>query len=217
MSGIAVIEPNEDVYDQKDVELIEKVYQQLQFFDQATKDDFRKTLFLLSMYRTMNEMIESYEFVLNEAKEEKLMLNEYDMSGAEGRGKRLDATDLVSDVTANTVIMKEDRHANYLAYKKIRNRILFAIRNISDVHESLLVDLLFIGKKKYKYKDAQMYMAHSRRKDITSIQSTTFADKRRKVVASLANSLLLNGTLDFVIIRFGRGRNENGELGLRLQ
>jgi hypothetical protein len=36
------------------------------------------------------------------------------------------------------------------------------------------------------------------------------------VIASLANSLLLNGTLDFVIIRYGRGRNEKGEMGLRL-
>jgi hypothetical protein len=144
------------------------------------------------------------------------MLNEYDMSLAEGRGKRLDPTDLVSDVTTNTVIAKEDRHANYLIYKKIRNRVLFATRNISDLHESLLVDLLFIGKKKYKYKDAQMYMTHSYRRDITAIQATTFADKRRKVIASLTKSLLLNGTLDFVIIRYGRGFNENGEMGLRL-
>jgi hypothetical protein len=214
MTDIAIIEPNEDVYDFKDVELIEKVYQQLQFFSNATTEDFRKTLFLLSMYRAMNEMIENYEFVLYEAKEEKLMLNEYDMSGAEGRGKRINATDLVSDVTANTVIMKEDCHSNYLVYKKIRNRILFATKNISDIHESLLVNLLFTGKTKYKYKDAQMYMTHDYRKDIPAIQATTFADKRRKVIASLANSLLLNGTLDFVIIRYGRGRNENGEMGL---
>jgi hypothetical protein len=215
MTDIAIIEPNEDVYDVKDVELIGKVYQQLQFFVQATQEDFRKTLFLLSMYRAINEMIENYEFALNEAAEDGM--NEYDMSAAEGRGKRLEATDLVSDVTANTVIMKEDRHANYLVYKKIRNRILFATRNISDVHESLLVDLLFTGRKKYKYKDAQIYMTADRRRDIPAIQSTTFADKRRKVIASLANSLLLNGTLDFVIIRFGRGRNADGELGLRLQ
>jgi hypothetical protein len=216
MSEVAVIEPNEDVYDVKDVELIEKTYQQLQFFQSATKDDFRKTLYLLSMYRTLNELIENYEYVLNEAKEEGLQLNELDMSAAEGRGKRIDATDLVSDVTANTVIMKEDRHTNYLVYKKIRNRVLFATRNISDPHESLLVHLLFTGKTKYKYKDAQMYMTHDYRKDIPAIQATTFADKRRKVIASLANSLLLNGTLDFVIIRYGRGRNENGEMGLRL-
>jgi hypothetical protein len=61
-----------------------------------------------------------------------------------------------------------------------------------------------------------MYMTHDYRKDIPAIQATTFADKRRKVIASLANSLLLNGTLDFVIIRYGRGRNENGEIGLQL-
>jgi hypothetical protein len=66
-------------------------------------------------------MVENYEFVLKEAAE--VGMNEYDMSGAEGRAKRLEATDLVSDVTANTVIMKEDRHANYLVYKKIRNRV----------------------------------------------------------------------------------------------
>jgi hypothetical protein len=159
-------------------------------------------------------LVENYEFVLKE--ENKFGMNEYDMNGAEGRAKRLEATDLVSDVTANTVIMKEDRHTNYIVYKKIRNRVLFATRNISDLHESLLVDLLFTGKKKYKYKDAQMYMTHDYRKDIPAIQATTFADKRRKVIASLATSLLLNGTLDFVIIRYGLGRNENGEMGLRL-
>jgi hypothetical protein len=49
MNDIAtIIEPNEEVYDVKDVEQIDKVYQQLQFFEQATTDDFRKTLFLLS-------------------------------------------------------------------------------------------------------------------------------------------------------------------------
>jgi hypothetical protein len=213
MTNIAIIEPNEDVYDAKDVELIEKIYQ-ISFFGEATKEDFRKTLFLLSMYRTINEIIENYEYVLKEETENGL--NEYDMSAAEGRGKRLEATDLVSDVAANTVIMKEERHVNYIVYKKIRNRILFATRNITDPHESLLVHLLFTGQKKYKYKDAQVYMTHDYRKDIPAIQATTFADKRRKVIASLANSLLLNGTLDFVIIRYGRGRNENGELGLRL-
>jgi hypothetical protein len=100
--------------------------------------------------------------------------------------------------------------------KKIRNHVLFSTRNISDPHESLLVHSLFIGKKKYKYKDAQVYMTNDYRKDVPSIQATTFADKRRKVIASLANSLLLNGTLDFVIIRYRRGRDENGEMGLRL-
>jgi hypothetical protein len=139
MNDIAIIEPNEDVYDVKDVELIDKVYQQLQFFDIATKEDIRKTLFLLSMFRAINKMIENYEFVLNETAEDGM--NEYDMSAAEGRGKRIDPTDLVSDVKAN---------------------------------------------------------------------------KRRKVIASLANCLLLNGMLDFVIIRYGRRRNENGEIGLRL-
>jgi hypothetical protein len=43
-----IIEPNEDVYDIKVVELIDQVYQQLQFFSNATKEDFRKTLFILS-------------------------------------------------------------------------------------------------------------------------------------------------------------------------
>jgi hypothetical protein len=211
MTDIAIIEPNEEVYDSKDVELI---FKQLSFFGEASEEDVRKTLFLLNQYRTINELVENYEFVLDEESENGM--NEYDMSGAEGRAKRLEATDLVSDVTANTVIMMDDRKANYQVYKKIRNRVLFATRNISDPHESLLVHLLFTGKKRYKYKDAQVYMTNDYRKDIPAIQATTFADKRRKVVASLANSLLLNGTLDFVIIRYGRGRNENGELGLRL-
>jgi hypothetical protein len=211
MTDTAIIEPNEEVYDPKDVELI---FKQLSFFGEASPEDVRKTLFLLNQYRTINELVENFEFVLKEENENGM--NEYDMSGAEGRAKRVEATDLVSDVTANTVIMMDDRKANYQVYKKIRNRVLFATRNISDPHESLLVHLLFTGKKKYKYKDAQVYMTNDYRKDVQAIQATTFADKRRKVIASLANSLLLNGTLDFVIIRYGRGRNENGELGLRL-
>jgi hypothetical protein len=70
MNEAAIIEPSEEAYDQVDVELIEKAYHQLQFFEQATPDDFRKTLFLLSVYRAINEMIENFEFVLNEEKAE---------------------------------------------------------------------------------------------------------------------------------------------------
>jgi len=99
MTELAIIEPNEDIYDKKEVELI---FKQLSFFGEATEEDVRKTLFLLSQYRTINELVENYEYVLKEAAEDGM--NEYDLSGAEGRAKRIDATDLVSDVTANTVI-----------------------------------------------------------------------------------------------------------------
>jgi hypothetical protein len=54
------------------------------------------------------------------------------------------------------------------------------------------------------------------RKDLYGISATTFADKRRRTIANIANSLKINRTLDFVIIDYGRGRNKQGEIGLRM-
>lgn len=54
------------------------------------------------------------------------------------------------------------------------------------------------------------------KKDILGISATTCADKRRRAIANIATSLKINRTLDFVVIDYGRGRNKDGEIGLRL-
>lgn len=196
--------------DNKDVELITKIVQ-VSFFDDATPEDIKKTIWLLNRYTNMIDLISNYEYVL---KEENEGLNEYDLSGAEGRAKRLDVSDTFSNVTANTVIMMDQRHENYLLYKKITNRVVYAINNIRDPHEGLVAKLLFMDG--VKYLKAQTYMEKGYRKDVHGISATTFADKRRRAIANIANSLKINRTLDFVIIDYGRGRNKEGEIGLRL-
>lgn len=209
---LTITEQEEDYEDNaKDCELITKVFQ-MSFFPYATNEDIRKTLFLLNYYRRFKKLILDYQSVLDEEKE--TGINEYDMSNLEGRAKRLNSTDLISDVTANTVIAKDGRHEIFLVYKRLNERILAAVRNVDDPHESLIAHLLFTGEKKYKYSEAQLYMTVDRRKDIYPIQATTFSERRRKLVAGLAESFLLNKTLDAVIIRYGRGINENGQMAI---
>jgi hypothetical protein len=209
---IAMLELAEQtlIEEAKDVELITKIVQ-VSFFDDATQEDILKAIWLLNRYTNMIDLISNYEFVL---KEENDGLNEYDMSGAEGRAKRLEVSDTISNVTANTVIMMDQRHENYLLYKKITNRVQYAINNIRDPHEGLVAKLLFIDG--IKYLKAQSYCEKGYKKDLYGISATTFADKRRRAIANIANSLKINRTLDFVIIDYGRGRNKNGEIGLRL-
>jgi hypothetical protein len=133
------------IEDAKDIELITKIVQ-VSFFDDATQEDIRKAIWLLNRYTNMIDLISNYEFVL---KEENDGLNEYDLSGAEGRAKRLEVSDTISNVTANTVIMMDQRHDNYLLYKKITNRVQYAVRNIRDPHEGLVSKLLFLDGMKY--------------------------------------------------------------------
>ncbi|MEK4196161.1 hypothetical protein NYE59_23990 [Paenibacillus sp. FSL L8-0323] len=195
-----------------DVELISKVYQ-VQFFEDADTEDIRKTIWLLNIYRTIKGLVDSYEFVLNQKSQNGL--NEFDMSGVEGAVKRLSTSDPVSNLPANVLIAKEARHNNYLLYKQITEAVAHAANNVKDPHENKIVQLLFVGDKKFRYKDAVEYMRRGYKTLAYGIEATTFAEKRRRVIASLANTLLFNGTLDFVTIDYGRGRNKEGEIGLR--
>jgi hypothetical protein len=47
--------------------------------------------------------------------------------------------------------------------------------------------------------------------DIYPIAETTFYDKRRRAISNVTNSLKINGTLDYVMIDKGPGRNSEGE------
>ncbi|MCL6605534.1 MAG: hypothetical protein K6T94_21930 [Paenibacillus sp.] len=202
-----------DFIPKNDVELISRVYQ-VEFFSNADWEDIRKAIWLLNSYRTLKGLVDSYEFVLNQKTENGL--NEFDMACAEGAVKRLGSNDLISNLPANVLIAKEDRHSNYLIYKRLTQAVAHAANNVIDPHEHKIVQLLFVGDRKYRYKDAVEYMRKGYKTVAYGIEATTFAEKRRKVIASLANSLLFNGTLDYVTIDYGRGRNKEGEIGLRL-
>lgn len=194
-----------------DIEDTNKIIQ-ITFFDDINAEDIRKTKWLLGKYTDMIDIIKNYEFALKQIEDG---MDAYQMLTAEGTiGKRETGHELTADVTANSVVLKDKRHTNYKFYLYISNNVSFAINNIRDPHEGLIAKLLFIDGMKYL--KAQEYMEKGYRKDIYKISATTFAEKRRKAIAGLANSLKINRTLDFVVIDYGRGRNAEGEIGLRL-
>ncbi|WP_405117870.1 hypothetical protein MHB43_20350 [Paenibacillus sp. FSL H8-0317] len=197
------------VVNKEDVEDTNKIIQ-LNFFSDVDEVDIRKTKWLLGKYVDMIDIIQNYEYALKQIENG---MSAYELLSAEGSvAKRESGHELTADVTANAVIMKDKRHANYELYVFISNNIKFAINNIKDPHEGVVARLLFLEGKKYL--KAQGYMEKGYRKDVPGIAATTFADKRRRAIAGIANSLKFNRTLDFVTIDYGRGRNEEGEIGL---
>ncbi|MDH2330465.1 hypothetical protein [Paenibacillus polymyxa] len=185
---------------------------QVNFFSDIEQEDILKTKWLLSKYVDMIDVIKNYEFALQQIENG---MSAYELLSAEGAiAKRESGRELTADVTANAVILKDKRHTNYKFYQFITNNIRFAINNMRDPHEGLAAKLLFIDGKKYLM--AQQYMEKGYRKDVPGISATTFADKRRRVIVNIANSLKTNRTLDFVTIDYGRGRNKEGEIGLRM-
>lgn len=185
---------------------------QITFFDDIVEEDIRKTKWLLGKYTDMIDIIKNYEFALQEMENG---LSAYELLSAEGTiAKRETGHELTADVTANAIVLKDKRHTNYKFYVALTNIIRCVINNIRDPHEALVARLLFL--EGMKYLKAQAYMEKGYRKDIHGISATTFADKRRRAISTIATSLKLNRTLDFVVIDYGRGRNQEGEIGLRL-
>lgn len=185
---------------------------QVNFFDDVDAVDIRKTKWLLNKYTDLIDVIKNYEYSLQQIENG---MAAYDLLSAEGSvAKRVSGQELTADVTANAVILKDQRHINYKFYQFITNNVKFAINNMRDKHEGLISKLLFLDGMKYH--KAQQYMKNGYRSDIPSISETTFADKRRRAIANIANSLKINRTLDFVTIDYGRGRNKEGEIGLRM-
>lgn len=196
---------------QEDTDDTNKIIQ-LNFFSDVDEEDIRKTKWLLGKYVDMIDIIQNYEYALKQIENG---MSAYELLSAEGAvAKRESGHELTADVTANSVIMKDKRHENYKLYVFITNNVKFAINNIKDPHEGVAARLLFLEGKKYL--KAQSYMEKGYRKDVPGIAATTFADKRRKSIANIANSLKFNRTLDFVMIDYGRGRNQDGEIGLKL-
>ncbi|MGR6763180.1 hypothetical protein MF628_004940 [Paenibacillus polymyxa] len=185
---------------------------QVNFFDDVDAVDIRKTKWLLNKYTDLIDVIKNYEYSLQQLENG---MTAYDLLSAEGSvAKRVSGQELTADVTANAVLLKDQRHLNYKFYQFITNNIKFAINNMRDKHEGLIATLLFLDGMKYL--KAQQYLEKGYRKDIPPISATTFADKRRRVIVNIANSLKTNRTLDFVTIDYGRGRNKEGEIGLRM-
>ncbi|WP_025715973.1 hypothetical protein [Paenibacillus sp. 1-18] len=185
---------------------------QVNFFSDIDQEDIRKTKWLLSKYVDMIDVIKNYEFALQQIENG---MSAYEILSAEGAiAKRETGQELTADVTANAVILKDKRHTNYKFYQFITNNIRFAINNMRDPHEGLAAKLLFLDGKKYL--KAQQYMEKGYRKDVPGISATTFADKRRRAIVNIANSLKINRTLDLVVIDYGRGRSKEGEIGLRM-
>ncbi|MEK3699335.1 hypothetical protein NYE33_20395 [Paenibacillus sp. FSL R10-2199] len=203
----------ESDFDPKD-DLVEisRIYQ-VQFFENPDEEDIRKTKWLLKNFRTFNRLKKSYE----DAQKRKWAdgLDDFDLTGMGGAVKRLSTNDLISNIPENVMIARETRQANYKIYKFVVEAIIHASNNIPNIHEHKIVELLFVGDKEVKYKDAVKYMRAGYTEALYSIEATTFAEKRRRVIASLTNTLLFNGTLDYVTIDYGRGRNKEGEIGLR--
>ncbi|URJ50714.1 hypothetical protein [Paenibacillus polymyxa] len=195
----------------EDIEDNNKIIQ-VNFFDDIQKDDISKTKWLLNKYTDLIDVIKNYEYSLQQLENG---MAAYDLLSAEGSvAKRVSGQELTADVTANAVLLKDQRHVNYKFYQFLTNNIKFAINNMRDKHEGLIATLLFLDGMKYL--KAQQYLEKGYRKDIPPISATTFADKRRRVIVNIANSLKTNRTLDFVTIDYGRGRNKEGEIGLRM-
>lgn len=185
---------------------------QINFFDDVDVVDIRKTKWLLNKYTDLIDVIKNYEYSLQQLENG---MAAYDLLSAEGSvAKRVTGQELTADVTANAVLLKDQRHVNYKFYQFLTNNIKFAINNMRDKHEGLIAKLLFLDG--VKYLKAQQYLEKGYRKDIPPISATTFADKRRRAIANIANSLKINRTLDFVTIDYGRERNQEGEIGLRM-
>ncbi|MMZ51418.1 hypothetical protein D1872_131560 [compost metagenome] len=202
---------NEILQTKDDIEDDFKIIQ-VNFFEDIEQDDIRKTKWLLNKYTDLIDVIKNYEYSLQQLENG---MAAYDLLSAEGSvAKRVSGQELTADVTANAVILKDQRHINYKFYQFITNNVKFAINNMRDKHEGLISKLLFLDGMKYL--KAQQYMKNGYRSDIPSISETTFADKRRRAIANIANSLKINRTLDFVTIDYGRGRNKEGEVGLRM-
>jgi hypothetical protein len=208
---VGVISMQADIIEIDDIQDTKKIHQ-LTFFDDITEEDIRKTKWLLKRYTDMIDICRNYEIAQKEIQNG---LTAYELLSAEGTVARKESSeDLYANIPANAVILKDKRHTNYLYYKMLTNIIRAVINNIRDPHEGLIAKLLFLDGMRYL--KAQEYLEKGYRKDIYPISATTFAEKRRKAIANIANSLKINGTLDLVVVEYGRGRNKEGEIGLRL-
>ncbi|HEY2495108.1 MAG TPA: hypothetical protein VGI33_19635 [Paenibacillus sp.] len=94
----------------------------------------------------------------------------------------------------------------YQFYKSITDFALSTIRNLSNPYERLIMQKLYI--EGLPFKNAVMYMGVGYSSKLSPISRTTFADRRRKALASIALSLKIIGILKEMpdeVIGFHRG------------
>lgn len=137
-------------------------------------------------------------------------MSEYDLSSAHGGAKRITGQEITSDLTANTVVLKDNREILYLFYKKIAAIVGGVINNIRDPHQKMIAQFLWEEGMQSKRAVAKMKRI-KQTYDIWPIAETTFFEKRRKVIEQVTKSLSINGTLDFIVIEYGLGRISDGE------
>lgn len=191
---------------ENEVTMADQVFQ-LQLFEDVTHDDVRKSIWLLNRYAGMIDIIKNYELAKKEMVDG---LSEYDHSALEGKGKRESGIELISDVTGTSVVLKEKRERIYVFYKRMSNVIGGSIRNIRDPHEQLISKMLFMDGMRVKR--VTMYLTTLKTTaDIYPIGTTTFFEKRRRAISRLTNSFKINGTLDYIEVDRGAGRNKDGE------
>jgi hypothetical protein len=70
-------------------------------------------------------------------------MSEYDLASAHGMAKRITGHEITSDLTANTVVLKDNREILYSFYKKIAAIVGGVMRNIRDPHQSMIAQLLW--------------------------------------------------------------------------
>jgi hypothetical protein len=94
----------------------------------------------------------------------------------------------------------------YQFYKSITDFAFSTIRNLSNPYERKIMQKLYI--EGIPFKNAAMYMGAGYSSELYPISRTTFADRRRKALASIALSLKIIGILQEMpgeVIGFHRG------------
>jgi len=202
-----IIENNQEI-DQFTERTIAAQIVQLSLFGDITQDDVRKVLWLLRMRSEhMIEVVTSYEYVKRSTCG---VVSEYDLAAAHGGAKRISSHDLTSDLTANTVVLKNGREPIYLFYKAIIKDVDNAISSLLKPHQKKIAELLW--KEGMKAKKAVEYMRRIKETYlIWPISETTFFENRRKAIEKITKNLKLYETLDCIIIDYGSGRSKDGE------
>jgi hypothetical protein len=168
-------------------------------------EDFEKTEYLLRLHPTMMTVIKNYEWSQENSENG---MSQFELVNLEGNARKGEhGRETITDVTANSAVLKEKSAAIYQLYKTISNTICIVIDNLKDPHEGLLFKMLFIDGKKTG--DVVKYLSRGYRSDIHPIQGTTCMDKRRKGLRKMAASLKLAGVLEVVQVDERESRIKN--------
>lgn len=158
------------------------------------EEDFEKTEYLLQLHPKMMSVIESYEWSQENPENG---MSQFELMNAEGYARRGEhGRELVSDVTANSAVLKEKSAATFQLYKTISNTICVIIDNLKDPHMRAMFNMLFVEGKRPQ--EVMGYLEEGYSKELFAIGTTTCWDKRRKGIRIVTASLKLAGVLEVV-------------------